>query len=129
MKRSGFKQRSSGLKRTPFSAKPKPIKPVSDKKRKHRASDEGKEALAYMGKVKQLPCAVCGAHGPSDVHHVFHDRFGSRRSSDFDVIPLCKRHHQDGPDAIHNGKETWRKKYGNDYDYIEQTRKALGATE
>ena len=129
MKRSGFTQRNTELKRTAFSAKPKHMKQVSDKKRAYRASDEGKEATAYMSKVKQLPCAVCGADGPSDAHHVIHDRFGSRKSSDFDVIPLCKRHHQDGPAAIHNGKETWRQKYGSDYDYIDQTRKAVSATE
>lgn len=125
MKRSGFKQRSSSLKRTPFTSNPKPVKQVSDKKRAYRASKEGKEAMRYMGKVKQLPCAVCLAPPPSDAHHVCHDRFGTRKASDFDVIPLCKRHHQDGPDAIHNGKKTWRKRFGADYDYIEQTREKV----
>jgi len=34
------------------------------------------------------------------------------------VIPLCKLHHQDGPDAIHNGKASWVEKYGDDYAYL-----------
>ena len=52
------------------------------------ASQEGKAALEYMGKVKRLPCCACGAPGPSDAHHPIHDRFGSRKSGDFEVIPL-----------------------------------------
>ena len=80
---------------------------------------------AYVGEVKQLPCAVCGAPGPSDAHHVICGRYGTSRPCDCQVIPLCKKHHQHGPDAIHNGKASWVEKYGNDYDYLEQTRAAV----
>jgi len=126
MKRTGFKTPGKPLRRTPFTSKTKPMKKVSKAKADYRASDEGKAARKYVGMVKQLPCAVCGAPGPSDAHHVIHDRYGSRKSSDFDVVPLCKLHHQDGPDAIHNGKESWREKYGPDHGLIEQTRKRVG---
>lgn len=119
-------KRKTPLRRTGFNSKPKRIKQVSDKKRKYRASKEGQEALVYMGKVKQLPCAVCGAPAPSEVHHVIHGRYGSAKASDFDTIPLCSSCHRTGPDAIHRGKESWRKKFGNDYDYIKQTQKAVG---
>lgn len=114
------------MKRTGFKSPRKPMKQRSDKRKSYRASDEGKAALEYMRKVKQLPCCVCGAYGPSDAHHVIHDRFGSRKSSDFDVIPLCKEHHQNGPRAIHNGKETWRQINGADWSYIDSTRMRAG---
>lgn len=78
-----------------------------------------------MRRVKMLPCCICGLAGPSDAHHPIHDRYSSAKRSGFDVIPLCKLHHQDGPEAIHNGKETWRKKHGADYEYIEETRKKV----
>jgi len=119
-------KRSKPLRATPFNSKPKPMTQVSAKKAAYRASEEGKAALQYQGLVKQLPCAVCGAAGPSDAHHVIHDRFSSRKSSDLDVIPLCKIHHQDGPEAIHNGKERWREKHGPDHGYLEQTREMIG---
>lgn len=118
MKRTPLKRKSA------LTAKARMHK-VSGKRKEYRASDEGKAAMAYMGEVKKLPCAVCGAPGPSDAHHCFHNRYGSRKSSDYDVIPLCKRHHTDGPEAIHNGKETWRQKHGSDYDYIAATREAI----
>ena len=82
-------------------------------------------ARAYMLKVKELPCCICGKPGPSDAHHVIHDRFSTIKATDFAVIPLCKEHHQDGPDAIHNGKETWREKYGSDHEYIPATMDAV----
>lgn len=119
VKKSGFKSRGK-----PLSAK-KPMNRTSKKRRDYRSSDEGRAGTAYMLAVKQLPCCVCGAPGPSDAHHVIHDRFSARKASDFDTVPLCKRHHQDGPDAIHNGKESWRAKYGRDYDYIEETREKV----
>lgn len=118
MKRTPLKRK------TPLTAKTR-IRKVSAKKRAYRASAEGQEAMAYMAAVKQLPCCICGAHGPSDAHHVIHGRYGSRKSSDFDVIPLCRSCHLDGPHAIHRGKETWEKLHGPDYSYIEAAREAV----
>ena len=78
-----------------------------------------------MAEVKKLPCVICGRSGPSDAHHTFCGRYGSRRTSDFDVIPLCKDCHQDGPNAIHRNKKSWIARNGPDTDYIEQTREAV----
>lgn len=116
------------MKRTGFSGKRKPMKRVSDKRKAFRASNEGQEALAYMAAVKRLPCAVCGAPGPSIAHHCFHGRYGSRKASDFDVIPLCSEHHDyPHPEAIHSGKERWAAKHGPDYGFIRATRERLSA--
>ncbi len=106
-------------------AKRKGVKPISDKKAAYRRSDVGKLASLYIGLVKVLPCAVSGVSGPSDAHHCICDRFGSRKSSDFDVIPLSKAMHQDGPGAIHNGKASWVERHGPDHAYIAQTRFAV----
>lgn len=94
---------------------------------------------AYMGKVKQLPCCICHAPAPSDAHHCTHkplagephgyerEPAAARRSGDRDTIPLCKLHHQDGPEAIHNGKVSWRLKHGPDFAHIPATRAAVAA--
>lgn len=83
------------------------------------------KARAYLARVKSLPCVICHKPGPSDAHHVICDRYGSRKASDFDTIPLCKAHHQEGPDAIHNGKASWVEKYGPDHGYIAAVRRRL----
>ena len=133
MKRSGFLPRTTGLKPS------KPMRKVSKKKATYRASKEGREDLAYMGEVKKLPCVVCGAPGPSDAHHCqdkppkdmgwIYEQMpaAGRKSGARDTIPLCKWDHQDGPEAYHRGKKSWRAKHGNDYDYIKQTREAVRA--
>jgi 5-methylcytosine-specific restriction endonuclease McrA len=95
---------------------------TSAKRRAYRASAAGRDAMAYMAVVKSLPCAVCGAPAPSDAHHVIHDRFGTRKTSDFDVIPLCRKCHLEGPEAIHNGKQIWREKHGPDHGYLPKVR-------
>jgi len=86
--------------------------------KKPKAERGTAKARAHIARVKQLPCIICLKHGPSDAHHVICGRYGSAKASDMDVIPLCKAHHQDGPDAIHNGKASWVEKYGEDHKYL-----------
>ena len=84
-----------------------------------------KAAKEHLRRVKMFPCVICGKHGPSDAHHVICDRYGTNKESDFDVIPLCKAHHQDGPEAIHNGKRSWVEKHGPDHGYLDTVRRWL----
>lgn len=83
------------------------------------------KARAHIAAVKSLPCVICRKHGPSDAHHIICDRYGQRKASDLDVIPLCKAHHQDGPEAIHNGKASWVEKHGPDHSYLPLVKKWL----
>ena len=87
-------------------------------------SAEGKAAREYMLSVKGLPCCTCGAAGPSEAHHPICGRFGTRKSSDWDVIALCYFCHR-GPEGIHAGKASWVARWGDDRDYIAGTKAAL----
>jgi hypothetical protein len=128
------------MKRTGFTNKRKPMKKVSRKRKEYRASDAGQDGLAYMGKVKTLPCCICGKHGPSDAHHCkdkpWSDQVNpyeqepcaGRKSGDRDTIPLCKSCHQDGPMAYHGpNPDAWRERNGPDFFYIPETRKLVAA--
>lgn len=75
--------------------------------------------LEHMRRVKQLPCVICHAPPPSDAHHCISGRYGSRKASDFDTIPLCKNHHQ-GAEGIHTDKAAWQAERGQDVDYLPQ---------
>ena len=125
------------MKRTGFKSNRKPMKQRSDKRRKQHASSEGKAGYAYMGRVKQLPCCVCGAPPPSDAHHckdkpptwlewIYEILPWGRKSGPKDTIPLCKPHHQHYPEAYHISPASWNEANGPDYGYIEQTRKLVG---
>lgn len=83
-------------------------------------------AKAHLERVKGMPCVICGAAPPSDAHHVISGRFGSAKSSDFDTIPLCKAHHQHGPEAIHQNKSAWEARHGPDTDYLPRVKQMLG---
>ena len=79
----------------------------------------------YMGKVAQLPCAICGVYGV----HVHHLRTGvgmGRRASDFDTMPLCPEHHQ-GMTGFHGmGRKAWERHHGiTELQLLEQTKEAL----
>lgn len=76
------------------------------------------KAKRHLEAVKALPCVICHAPPPSDAHHVICGRYGQRKASDFEVIPLCKSCHQEGPMAIHNGKASWIQRNGMDCDFL-----------
>ena len=73
-------------------------------------------AKAHMARVAALPCVVCDAW-PVEVHHCISGRYGSRKASDFDTIPLCYAHHR-GPFGIHTDKAQWEADYGPDTAYL-----------
>lgn len=55
---------------------------------------------AHIGNVKDLPCSVCDAAGPSDAHHI-------NQGQHFTVVALCKDCHQ-GYNGWHGTKALWR---------------------
>lgn len=55
----------------------------------------------HIEKVKSLPCCLCGAHAPSDAHHILESRIKGRKPGAFCTIPLCKDCHQGGRNGVH----------------------------
>lgn len=78
----------------------------------------------HMGRVKELPCALCGAPGPSHAHHIRDGVGMSQRSSDFLTIPLCPDCHQ-GPNGIHGDRTLWNIYKRTELDCLAETIKRL----
>jgi cytochrome c5 len=55
---------------------------------------------AHLARVKELPCSVCDADGPSDAHHV-------RQGSQYTAVALCKECHQSSVMGWHGQKRAW----------------------
>ena len=55
---------------------------------------------AYVGLVKELPCSVCDAEGPSDAHHI-------KQHNQYTVVALCKSCHQGSKMGWHGEKRAW----------------------
>jgi hypothetical protein len=54
----------------------------------------------HLAAVKEMPCGVCGASGPSDAHHI-------EQGQQFLCIPLCYDCHR-GTNGLHGTKALWR---------------------
>ncbi len=54
----------------------------------------------HLHRIKEMPCAVCGAVGPSDAHHIV-------QGLHYLAIPLCKDCHQGSRNGIHGEKAMW----------------------
>jgi len=46
----------------------------------------------YLSWIREQPCIVCDAPGPSDPHHLDSSGTGTR-GSDYEVIPVCRACH------------------------------------
>jgi hypothetical protein len=97
-----------------------PLRPVSPKRRAHKASAEGQAGRDYMADVARLPCVIC-ASWPVHVHHVIHGRYSTRRAPDTGTIPLCRACHDD----LHRDKAAWATRHGPDYSHIPAVRDAV----
>ena len=90
-----------------------------------------KKNAKHLDKIRSMRCCVCQKFGqwqlsPTTAHHVIHDRYGTKKSSDLEAIPLCDGHHQALWDkskdcAIHDDKKKWRELYGADWSYVQVT--------
>ena len=80
-------------------------------------------AKAHMARVAGLPCVICGSR-PVEVHHCISGRYGSRKVSDFDTIPLCYDHHR-GALGIHTDKSAWEAEHGPDTGFLDAVRRAI----
>lgn len=82
-------------------------------------------AKAHIGRVKELPCAVCGITGETDAHHILEGRIPGRRSGDFCVIPLCHSGCHQGPQGIHGDRTLWRIYKATELGCLDDTLNAL----
>jgi hypothetical protein len=69
---------------------------------------------AYIAVVKELPCSVCDAPGPSDAHHIEQDL-------QYCVVALCKDCHQNPKLGWHGEKRIWLIKKMTELDALNVT--------
>ena len=83
------------------------------------------KALDHMGRVKELPCGLCGAPGPSSAHHILEGRIPGRKSPDWLTIPLCFDCHQGSVNGIHGQRRMWQVMKGNEAQILNNTLETL----
>lgn len=67
----------------------------------------------YLGWLKQQSCALCGATGPSDAHHV-------RQHRQYLCLPLCRECHQGAFNGIHGQQRLWKVKKVDELDLLNE---------
>jgi len=76
-----------------------------------------KERL-HLGRVKSLPCSVCGTHGPSEAHHV-------KQGLQYTCIALCVDCHRNPVLGLHGQKRMWAIQKMDEIDALNVTIKNL----
>lgn len=101
----------------------------ADSKARQAQKRESLEDPAYLKRVRELPCCICGRK-PSDPHHWPRKRKNGRNWHDHKTIPLCRGCHTVKPDSFHRlvgSLRTWENHHGVSIAaLIERTQKTLG---
>lgn len=72
----------------------------------------------HLARVKEMPCSVCDAPGPSDAHHI-------EQGQHYLCIPLCKDCHQGSFNGIHGQRRIWQALKKTELSCLNQTIAAL----
>ena len=75
---------------------------------------------AHLGRVKELPCSVCDAPGPSEAHHM-------KQHRQYTCIALCESCHR-GYNGLHGTKAFWRIRKMDELDALNVTIERLMET-
>jgi hypothetical protein len=67
----------------------------------------------YLARVKELPCSVCDAPGPSEAHHL-------EQKLQYTCVALCPSCHR-GQLGWHGDKTMWRIKKMSELDALNTT--------
>lgn len=73
-----------------------------------------KDERDWLALVKELPCSVCDAAGPSDAHHI-------EQGLHYTCVALCKDCHQNPVLGWHGQKRMWLIKKMNEMDALNIT--------
>lgn len=72
----------------------------------------------HLSRVKELPCSICDAPGPSDAHHI-------KQHRQYTCVALCKDCHQGAVMGWHGQKRMWALKKMDMDDALNVTLKRL----
>lgn len=73
---------------------------------------------SYIARVKELPCSVCDARGPSEAHHV-------KQHSQYTCVALCEDCHRGSFNGWHGQKRMWSVMKMDELDALNITIKRL----
>lgn len=73
---------------------------------------------AHLGRVKELPCSLCDASGPSEAHHI-------EQSLQYTAVALCPECHRGPVMGLHGQRRMWAIKKMNELDALNVTLERL----
>ena len=88
-----------------------------------------KKEKLHMSQVAELGCICCNKLGfpgsPAQLHHIKNQTGVGRKSSHYEVIPLCNFHHVGSEEAYHFSPKTFTEKFGSQEDLLKETLELL----
>lgn len=75
---------------------------------------------AHLGRVKEQPCSVCDAPGPSEAHHI-------EQGLQYTAVALCPECHRGPVMGLHGQRRMWAIKKMTELDALNVTIQRLMA--
>ena len=88
-----------------------------------------KKEKEHVNKVARLGCIICRKEGnplvDAELHHIRSMTGLSKRATNFEVIPLCVRHHRLGKESFHYSSRNFSSKWGSQQELLDETLELL----
>ena len=85
-----------------------------------------KAEKAHMDAVASLGCLLCTM--PAEIHHIRAGQGMGQRASNYEVLPLCPRHHRaEYREGFHRAPRTWQEAHGTERDLLAKVQRLLAA--
>lgn len=68
----------------------------------------------HLARVKELPCSVCDAPGPSQAHHI-------KQGNQYTCVALCHDCHQGSVLGLHGQRRAWAIRKMDELDALGKT--------
>lgn len=85
---------------------------------------KSKEEKQHLKQVAELGCIICYKMGfsgsPAQIHHIKNQTGMGRKSSHFEVLPLCYFHHLGSEEAYHYSPKKFTDKWGSQENLLKE---------
>tara|TARA_Y100000361_G_scaffold23242_1_gene18367 strand:+ start:784 stop:1059 length:276 start_codon:yes stop_codon:yes gene_type:complete len=88
-----------------------------------------KDEKKHLSKVAELGCIACRQMGiydtPAEIHHIKNNFSLGKKSSHYEVIPLCHAHHRTSNEAYHYSPKKFTEKFGTQKELLTMVQELL----
>ena len=84
-----------------------------------------KDEKLHMRSIAELGCIICDKMNfpgsPAELHHIVSNTGMGKKTTNYEVIPLCPHHHRNSDESYHQSPKDFTEKWGSQENLLQET--------